>query len=1244
MYSKAVVVVLIFALFVNSMPALAHASVASEVLFDVESTLINFKNRLAVTPAGSLLGLNITVPRLQPLEGRDNPVTAYGAASVSDYDVSMMFIDVAKIMRPWIGHHPGKWGGMNYQDLKGGGYLDEKGWVKKIPSEVTSVAGIFAWSDQYGSDKSRAGRYVLTYEGEGTIDVSLISRSQIISREPGKIVFTIKPNQGNWMVSISKTDPNNTGNYIRNISIVKEDMIPLLQAGALFNPDYLNVVKDARIIRFMGTMGANNSKKSKWSEEIVGINDIYSYSAGVPLEVLVRLANEAGIDPWFNLPFLADDEYVRKFGDYIKQNLDPKLVAYVELSNEVWNWSFQQANQSHSAGIKEWKLDPKNGGAAWVNYMGKRSYEVMKILTEVYGSRADTNLRRVAPTQSVSTWVSEQVLLAPMWKQHDPTNYVPPHTMFDVLSPTTYFGGDLIKSQKLRNEMLALLATGDNGYNFHRDLLQKPVVGRGKINIQAVPNGTQTVRGVGTVFTEDAPKGSLIDINGTLYSVWEVVSNTELRLSTPYTGTAVVDAPVHRYANDSVKRTLMDLKLQKALADKFNLQLIPYEGGQHVQHAFAINVPEKEMQALQEHLTGFVRSPQMADLYKELWDGWKSLGTGPFMIFTEVGAPSKYGSWGMLASLHDDNPRAQLLKRLESSEQIWWTEKGGEHYQQGKIIRAAGGATTLAGTAAEDYLVGSPQDDVLYPGPGNDGVNGGAGTDILILKGKESDYTITDKGVGKQVVGPDGKDYVYGVETFTFSEGKPVPVDTPPTETATTSTSFRVVAGQQTYQAVPAVSGAGVSIHAINGMSATANELRGQSKGNTIYSIHHGRAQATIDGKSHRVNYWLINENRIERIGKSIGSDAVSTALRFGDLVVGPVAITGTDFADDMRGRNMDDVFYGAGGADLISGDGGNDVLGGGLGNDDIDGGRGLDVLELAGPLSAYSFIKKSRGVEVSGPEGVDTVRNVERVRFVDTNATYDLIDMLTKSDSNQTVVDSTDPVTPAPVVDTPKSFTVIKDVLDYQAAPLYGEGVMVYAINRWATLGKQLGISTTLPAYHIYTNNTQVTYNGNTLRPNYWNTHENKSYETSTEPISASALDTALLFGNIIVSPALIRGTEYEDDMRGREFNDRFEAGKGNDIVLGGEGEDTLYLSGTRNDYRVLVVKDWHSHLVIGPDGSDKVSGIEFLHFNGNGERVPLVDLVVTNSSSNVLGASNLNGIESVTSMIDYGAFVEFR
>jgi hypothetical protein len=112
----------------------------------------------------------------------------------------------------------------------------------------------------------------------------------------------------------------------------------------------------------------------------------------------------------------------------------------------------------------------------------------------------------------------------------------------------------------------------------------------------------------------------------------------------------------------------------KAVADQYGLDLVAYEGGQHVLHSFAVGgLNEADLATLTEFLSGFVRSQEMAELYRELWTAWAAVSDGPFMQFGDVDSASKYGAWGLFSALGDQNPRADLLIDLNARTAPWFS-------------------------------------------------------------------------------------------------------------------------------------------------------------------------------------------------------------------------------------------------------------------------------------------------------------------------------------------------------------------------------------------------------------------------------------------------------------------------------------------------------------------------------------------------------------------------------------------
>jgi hypothetical protein len=71
-----------------------------------------------------------------------------------------------------------------------------------------------------------------------------------------------------------------------------------------------------------------------------------------------------------------------------------------------------------------------------------------------------------------------------------------------------------------------------------------------------------------------------------------------------------------------------------------------------------------------------------------------------------------------------------------------------------------------------------------------------------------------------------------------------------------------------------------------------------------------------------------------------------------------------------------------------LTGDSGNDTIVGTKGNDTIDGAGGSDTAIFSGNFAAYSLTALGHGVQVAGPDGTDTLLNVEHFQFQDQTVT----------------------------------------------------------------------------------------------------------------------------------------------------------------------------------------------------------------------------------------------------------------
>ena len=630
----------------------------------------------------------------QQATGVADPTVAWGLSRLADWETAMPILDIARLMRPFFGFSGDKWEAMDHNALAAGGFLDANGYALRIPPGLAGIRTIWAWDETFGADR-RKGLYILTYEGRGT--VTLGGAAEVVNTAPGRIIFE-NPTGASFWLDITSTDP---GNHLRAISVLRADHVALAEAGMTFNPDWLARIQDARELRFMDWMSTTNASATQWDDR-PDLADATWTDTGAPVEVLVRLANETGTDPWFTMPHKADDDYNRQFATYVRDNLDPRLKAHVEYSNETWNASFEQFHWLREQAIADWGSGVSEDWEAIFSYHTKRATHVAQIWEDVFAAEAPTRLVNVLGTQLGNAWVTERHITAPGWMQHDPGSYVDPATVFEEVAATSYFGGSFMVDADLRTELTARMhRDGDRAYSW----------------------------------------------------LFELVSQ---------------DGPLE----DSIPAILRNLSEQRALANAHDMRLTLYEGGQHMHHSFAIDgLSDAEADELGRFLAGFVRSPEMGALYEQLWDGWREIGEGPFMQFTEAGSPSRWGSWGIIAFPGDRNPRASFVMKQQAAGGSWWGEEGGPQYLHGTMANGSESADEMTGTDEEDFLAGLGGDDRFIASPGRDGINGGDGTDTYILPDPADKYTIAAEGAGFRVTGPLGSAYLVHVELLTFGDG-----------------------------------------------------------------------------------------------------------------------------------------------------------------------------------------------------------------------------------------------------------------------------------------------------------------------------------------------------------------------------------------------------------------------------------------------------------------------------------------
>jgi hypothetical protein len=648
--------------------------------------------------------------------GVANPSVGFGVNGISDWTVEQPFIDVMKTARPWVGHLPGQFGGFESKQLAAGGYLDENGWVKSVPKQVNAVSTLIL-TDLPEEATSVNGRYRLTYRGQGAIRLEGNARN--VELDGNAIWFDFVAGPGNLLITISKSDPEGTGDYIRDIEVVKEENIPLHEVGAIFNPDWIERIQDLRLLRFMDWMNTNDSTLSEWSQH-PKVNNMTYAGTGAPAEVMVALANQIGADPWFTLPHMATDEYMRRFAEVVRDNLDPNLKAHVEFSNEVWNWQFQQAQWAEAEAKKRWGQESKG-----VEFYGMRAAQMAQIWDDVFGDQADDRLVKVISTQTGWLGLEAPILTTPLWVAEDPARNRPAAEYFDAYAITGYFSGGLGHDQKA----------------------------------PTVKKWIQESRGAARA---EARRQNLTGAARAAY-VRQHAYDKVVSLAAKELRDGSLTGDKLDTLNELIERIF---PYQFDVAQKYGLKLVMYEGGTHVA-AFGAWVDDPELTPFFMH---FNYTPEMGEMYKTLLEGWKSVGGTVFNQFVDVSAPSKWGSWGALRHLKDQNPRFDALAAFNADTPAWWETREPDTFLQGVTKIAAAGDDRLQGTVKMDILIGGDGDDQLIGAGGSDRLHGGAGNDEAILPGRLSDYSFRREGELLTATAGRAITAIFAVETLLFAD------------------------------------------------------------------------------------------------------------------------------------------------------------------------------------------------------------------------------------------------------------------------------------------------------------------------------------------------------------------------------------------------------------------------------------------------------------------------------------------
>ena len=503
---------------------------------------------------------------------------------VMDDDASVPFIDIFKTSlpfeeaRPWL--------------TKGKIVYDKNGWPKNLNGG--QVGTRFLYKLPKGTVPE--GLYTVLYDGEGILSYS--DDAKLIFREKGKDIIRITAGADREFRVKLVIKHSNPANYLRNIRVLLpggicennrfkrvdnakqcrgRKYLPFEKyySKLVFNPDYLNYMKDFKVIRFMNMSGITRNPISHW-EQRPKLDDATwagkEGRRGAPLEIMVALANMLNADPWFNIPHKADNNFVRRYAQYVKRYLKPGLKAYVEYTNEAWNTIFDQAHYVRDQG-QRLHLDEDRQKAGY-KYFSMRSVQIFDIWEQTFGGTS--RIVRVMGSWAGWTRASEMLL-----------SYRNAYKKTDAVAIAPYFFPSTASARRAR---------------------------------------------------------SVSQLFKMMYD------------------------PKEKYSIPSV---LKYIRKNAEMARRFGVDLIAYEGGQHL--------VDWKSRSVNSHPTRLFiaanKDMRMAQAYTAFFRGWKANGGKLFVNFSAPRTYQWFGSWGTkeyISQPISKAPKHRAILNFSKRNPCWW--------------------------------------------------------------------------------------------------------------------------------------------------------------------------------------------------------------------------------------------------------------------------------------------------------------------------------------------------------------------------------------------------------------------------------------------------------------------------------------------------------------------------------------------------------------------------------------------
>lgn len=443
-----------------------------------------------------------------------------------------------------------------------------------------------------------AGQYTITWEGNGQFFLTGDGDFQLISLgELGPRTFTAATGQDTLYLEIDASDP---GDPLRNIQILMPTYGPgEVNDGQPFHQTFVDrTVKPFGSVRFMDWNRVNGTTHSQWSERTSDGANQYTVGTGVPIEEQLRLTNQANGDAWFTMPTHADDDYVTRFARAVLYGIDPSGDPYTS----------PQENPFVPPVPADRTIYVEYGNEVWNGF-----FEGFDYVTQ----------------QAIAAGLNPSGLDQDFAKQWA----VEARRDFDIWSAEFAAAGQADRLKRVA----AIQASNRFISPIFLDEMTVGGVPQFDVISSAFYAGVDT-----NPYDAATTKDDIID---DLFDT--LADNLDPTITTFLPGTEF-----------EVVGPAGDWLLWKQFADDAGVELIAYEGGQHVT-APSIDVP------WYDDYVAAQRDSRMYDFYTAMLEGvFDTVEADGMAFFSSVGLISQYGAWGALEYQDQDAADAPKYRAL----------------------------------------------------------------------------------------------------------------------------------------------------------------------------------------------------------------------------------------------------------------------------------------------------------------------------------------------------------------------------------------------------------------------------------------------------------------------------------------------------------------------------------------------------------------------------------------------------